>query len=304
MNHIVELNLEEGWVLVQPGVVLDQLNDALRPYGKFFAPTLSPSSRATLGGMVNTDASGKGSRLYGKTSQHVLAIQAVYPDGQIHTSEEIDIANLWELRKRSVGLLGKVKGARKPTSGVEDTVVPPEHLADYVREFRAILDKHGLEYGMFGHIDVGCLHVRPAYNLMDEKDRQIYYEVTEQVAELTKKYGGVLWGEHGKGFRSEYVPLFFGEKLYEELRKIKASCDPQNQLNPGKIAVPFGFDGELVNIRSDKLRANADRQIAPNYLAPYYLPISCNSFTCFLRRPHRCCGRVLTTNHLIPLGMA
>ncbi|HCV86322.1 MAG TPA: hypothetical protein DGB85_06985 [Deltaproteobacteria bacterium] len=48
---------------VGPGVVLDQLNDFIRPHGVFFAPNLSPSSRATLGGMINTDACGKGSRV-------------------------------------------------------------------------------------------------------------------------------------------------------------------------------------------------------------------------------------------------
>ncbi len=465
MNTILELNLDEGWVAVEPGVVLDQLNDFLKKYDVFFAPTLSPSNRATLGGMVNTDASGKGSIFYGKTSQHVLALTAVYPDGQIHTSEDIDvlqlpdmkaipgrigqfyqqvdatvrehheiirtqfpklhrfmtgynltriysengkrfninavltgsegtlafitqiklkltaipqfkslfvvlyssfddalhhaeqlvtfkpeaietidetvlnlartdfiyhriksfltttsemvpaainlvefvahdesllaqqinafeshlsqyeyhyteqnedIRNLWELRKRSVGLLGKVEGIKKPVSGVEDTVVPPEHLAEYVREFRHVLDSAGLSYGMFGHIDVGCLHVRPALNLMDETDQQKYYEITEKVAHLTQKYGGVLWGEHGKGFRSEYVPMFFGDILYTELRKIKSSCDPYNQLNPGKIAVPMGINTPLIGVQSEHLRAKADRQIAESLRDTYSLALSCN----------------------------
>lgn len=465
MNHIVEINPDEDWVLVEPGVVLDQLNEYLKPYNKFFAPALSPSNRATIGGMVNTDASGKGSRLYGKTSQHILALTAVYLGGEVHTSEEIDVSlldnmkklpgqvgqfykqldktvqehretidrqlpklhrfvtgynlakiysndgkrfnanyilagsegtlayvtkiklkltsipkykclfvvlypsfsdalehakhllafdpeaietmdstilklaktdiiydslkpflnsgsnsqvdainliefvandekellhhaqllkknlkgtdfhfvtnnediiNLWELRKRSVGLLGKVNGVRKPISGVEDTVVPPEYLADYVKEFRELLDSHGVSYGMFGHVDVGCLHVRPELNLMDAKDREIYYEIIEKVAQLAHKYGGVLWGEHGKGFRSEFVPVFFGEELYNELRKIKSSCDPFNQFNPGKIAVPLGSHDSLASIRSEKTRADVDNQINYQYRDSYQLPLNCN----------------------------
>lgn len=59
------------------GVIKDQLNQALKPYGYFFAPELSTSNRATLGGMINTDASGQGSLVYGKTSDHVLGIRAV-----------------------------------------------------------------------------------------------------------------------------------------------------------------------------------------------------------------------------------
>ena len=82
MNDIRELNLEQGWVKVGPGVVLDQLNDFLRPHGVFFAPNLSPSSRATLGGMINTDACGKGSRVYGRTSDHLLELSCLLSNGE------------------------------------------------------------------------------------------------------------------------------------------------------------------------------------------------------------------------------
>src|SRR5207247_908070 len=88
-SQILELNLAAGWVRVQPGVVLDQLNTYLKPHGVFFAPNLSPSNRATIGGMVNTDASGKGSRVYGKTSHHVLELRAVLMDGSVIDSHPI-----------------------------------------------------------------------------------------------------------------------------------------------------------------------------------------------------------------------
>src|SRR5262245_29540181 len=70
-------------VEVEPGVVLDQLNAHLAPDRLFFAPNLSPSSRATLGGMISTDASGQGSRVYGKTSEHVRALEVVLSDGSV-----------------------------------------------------------------------------------------------------------------------------------------------------------------------------------------------------------------------------
>ncbi|MDP7406897.1 MAG: FAD-binding oxidoreductase, partial [SAR324 cluster bacterium] len=82
MNQILELNLDEAWVRIQPGVVLDQLNDYLKPHGVFFAPNVSPSSRATLGGMINTDACGKGSRVYGRTSNHILELNCVLSNGE------------------------------------------------------------------------------------------------------------------------------------------------------------------------------------------------------------------------------
>lgn len=83
MTAILELNVEQRWVKVQAGVVKDQLNQFLKPYGLFFSPELSTSNRATLGGMINTDASGQGSLQYGKTSDHVLGLRAVLMNGEI-----------------------------------------------------------------------------------------------------------------------------------------------------------------------------------------------------------------------------
>ena len=68
---------------MQAGVVKDQLNAALAPHGLFFAPELSPSNRATIGGMITTDASGQGSVLYGKTRDHVLELRTVLLDGTV-----------------------------------------------------------------------------------------------------------------------------------------------------------------------------------------------------------------------------
>ena len=79
MNRILEINADEGWARVQAGVVKDQLNAALAPHGLFFAPELSTSNRATIGGMISTDACGQGSCLYGKTRDHVLELTTVLP---------------------------------------------------------------------------------------------------------------------------------------------------------------------------------------------------------------------------------
>jgi FAD/FMN-containing dehydrogenase len=82
MNRILEINVEQRWVRVQAGVVKDQLNAALKSAGLFFAPELSTSNRATVGGMINTDASGQGSCTYGKTRDHVLELDSVLLGGE------------------------------------------------------------------------------------------------------------------------------------------------------------------------------------------------------------------------------
>ena len=155
-------------------------------------------------------------------------------------------------------LLGNLQGEQRPVPFVEDTVVPPERLADYIAEFRAVLDRRGLVYGMFGHVDAGCLHVRPALDMKDPAQEKLVREISDEVYALTRKYQGVLWGEHGKGVRSEYAPEFFGP-LYPRMQEIKAAFDPNNQLNPGKIAAPPGHD--LLRIDAVPTRGQADRRI-------------------------------------------
>ncbi len=84
------------------------------------------------------------------------------------------ITQIYAMRKKAVGLLGNAKGSKKPIPFTEDTAVPPENLADFIMEFRALLDSHGLAYGMFGHVDAGVLHVRPALDMCDpEQEKQL-----------------------------------------------------------------------------------------------------------------------------------
>ncbi|MGO3208121.1 MAG: D-2-hydroxyglutarate dehydrogenase YdiJ [Halomonadaceae bacterium] len=479
MHQILEIDVENRRVRVQAGVIKDQLNAALKPHGLFFAPELSTSNRATLGGMISTDASGQGSCEYGKTRDHVLELDTILIGGKhlhsraltqdeeqaecqqegilgrVHTTaaeiidqqreliaatfpplnrcltgydlahlrddegqlnlnsllcgsegslgflneavlnvlpipkhstlvnvrytsfmdalrdaktlkassarptsiETIDdtvlqlamedfvwdsvaeffpstastpisginliefndddesalaervrsftehlsqdtsverlgytlaegrgqIQKVYAMRKRSVGLLGNVQGEKRPIPFVEDTAVPPEHLADFIAEFRAALDARGLSYGMFGHVDAGVLHVRPAIDMKDPEQEKLIREISDEVVALTQKYGGLLWGEHGKGVRSEYSPKFFGE-LYPSLQRVKAAFDPFNQLNPGKIASPAenggliakDSDPDLLTVDGVPMRGQLDRTIDERAWQAYDAAVYCN----------------------------
>ncbi|MDU2245151.1 MAG: FAD-linked oxidase C-terminal domain-containing protein, partial [Haemophilus parainfluenzae] len=185
------------------------------------------------------------------------------------------IERIYAMRKKAVGLLGNAKGAAKPIPFVEDTCVPPEHLADYIAEFRALLDSHNLQYGMFGHVDAGVLHVRPALDLCDKEQVKLFKQISDEVAELTVKYGGLLWGEHGKGVRSHYGEKFFTPELWQELRYVKFLFDPNNRLNPGKICTPLNSDAELYSILSP-MRADNDRQIPTQMRDEFKGAMNCN----------------------------
>ena len=71
------------------------------------------------------------------------------------------VERIYAMRKKAVGRLGNAEGAAKPIPFAEDTCVPPEHLADHIAEFRALLDSHGLSYGTFWSRRRRCL-ARPS----------------------------------------------------------------------------------------------------------------------------------------------
>ena len=80
-NKILEINAEERWARIQPGVVRDELNLALKPYGLFFSPETSTSNRCCLGGMFGNNSCGTHSLVYGSTRDHVIACKGVLSDG-------------------------------------------------------------------------------------------------------------------------------------------------------------------------------------------------------------------------------
>ena len=88
-NKILDLNVEEKSIWVEPGVVLDHLNAYLKPHGLWFPVDVSTSSRATIGGMSANNSCGSRSLYYGNMVHNVLAIETILDDGSIHTFDEI-----------------------------------------------------------------------------------------------------------------------------------------------------------------------------------------------------------------------
>ena len=80
-NQILEINAQEQWVRVQPGVVRDELNLLLKSYGLFFGPNTSTANRCMMGGMVGNNSSGSTSIEYGTTRDHVIEMTVILSDG-------------------------------------------------------------------------------------------------------------------------------------------------------------------------------------------------------------------------------
>ncbi len=107
MNRVLEVNAEERWARVEPGVVQDELNHHVRPMGLLFGPDTSTSNRATIGGMLGNNSGGSHSLAYGLTVDHILEIRALLVDGTEVVFGELGPAEL-EAKMRAPGLEGHI----------------------------------------------------------------------------------------------------------------------------------------------------------------------------------------------------
>ncbi len=424
LNRIIEINRTERWVRVQPGIVLDNLNEVLKPYHLHFAPDVATSSRANIGGMIGNNSAGVRSIRYGKTVDNVLELSVLLStgeqlllrnlnaqelqekcaqgnrEGEIYStvrrileenSEEIlerfprvmrrvggynldlllqendfnlaklivgsegtlafvteaklklepvpsstvvsvvhfddliraieavpvilrhqpsaveildhygleltrsnpalsplcaqfihgdpqailmvefsgdsqeevhsawsemktdlvqqkgfyachdassrqAIETVWNVRKNSLGILLGMKGDAKPLAFVEDACVPVEHLSKYVARVIELCRRHDRSLALYAHASAGVIHVRPILNLKKQEDLDILREISAEVFDLVREYGGSWSGEHGDGLVRSYKNReFFGDQLYQAFRTIKQAFDPIGLMNPGKI---------------------------------------------------------------------
>ena len=150
-------------------------------------------------------------------------------------------ANLvWNLRKAGLSLLTGRKGDAKPVTGIEDTAVRPDQLPEYIRALQLLMGRLGLEASYYGHAAAGLLHVRPVLDLRSREDLKKFRKLANEVSALVRQFKGSLAGEHGVGIaRTEYMAEQLGEELLGAMAEVKASFDPHNLFNPGKI-IPDG----------------------------------------------------------------
>jgi FAD/FMN-containing dehydrogenase/Fe-S oxidoreductase len=190
-------------------------------------------------------------------------------------------ASIWKVRADAVGLLAKVavggpEFSARPTAFVEDCAVPVAAMPAFIAEFRATLDDAGLMYGMFGHADVGCVHVRPALDLTDSSQRELVAEVTDKVIALVAKYGGLVWGEHGRGFRGAHVDDVLPAATVRLMRQVKTAFDPRDIFNPGKLYRPLDSDLPLFDVAEPPMRGEIDAKVKLAVRRDFDSAFACN----------------------------
>jgi FAD/FMN-containing dehydrogenase/Fe-S oxidoreductase len=156
---------------------------------------------------------------------------------------------VWSLRKSGLSLLTGRKGTAKPVPGIEDMAVRPAQLPEFVKALQALMKRSGLEASYYGHAAAGLLHVRPVIDLHTREGVKKYRQIAGEVSALVREFKGSLAGEHGVGIaRTEFMSEQVGPELLNLMQEIKASFDPHNFFNPGKI-VPDGRYEFTANLR-------------------------------------------------------
>lgn len=121
-TSILELNAEERWVRVQPGVVRDELNLFLKPYGLLFGPETSTANRAMIGGMVGNNSCGSNSIIYRSTREHLLEVKALLSDGSEAVFGRLDTEQ-FHAKCEGPGLEGNLyRNIRKQLSNYDNQV--------------------------------------------------------------------------------------------------------------------------------------------------------------------------------------
>lgn len=141
----------------------------------------------------------------------------------------------WIMRRESFNLLRKKVHDKHTAPFIDDLVVPPEHLLEFLPKLRAIVNKYKLLATVAGHMGDGNFHVIPLMNIEKASDREKLTPCMKEVNELVLSYGGSLSGEHNDGMtRGPWLHQMYSENMMKVFREVKHIFDPDNIFNPHK----------------------------------------------------------------------
>ncbi|WP_425308438.1 FAD-binding and (Fe-S)-binding domain-containing protein [Ammonicoccus fulvus] len=160
-------------------------------------------------------------------------------------TDPAEVSALWKIRADGAGLAG-VSLERPAYAGWEDAAVPPEKLGAYLRDFDALMTKHGVTGLPYGHFGDGCVHCRIDFPLDGPDGPGAYRRFVEEAADLVAGYGGSMSGEHGDGrARSALLPRMYSQEAIALMGRVKDLFDPENHLNPGVLVDPRPVEADL-----------------------------------------------------------
>ncbi|MHA3020626.1 FAD-binding and (Fe-S)-binding domain-containing protein [Mycobacterium sp. BMJ-28] len=165
--------------------------------------------------------------------------------------DPLDRATLWRIREDGAGLSARLpqpdgEGALTSWPGWEDSAVAPERLADYLADFRELLDEYDLIGVMYGHFGAGCMHIRITFDQRTKEGRDIMERFLYSAARLVVRHGGTLSGEHGDGrARSTLLSEMYSPAIIRSFARFKQIFDPGGILNPEIIVAAPAVTADL-----------------------------------------------------------
>jgi FAD/FMN-containing dehydrogenase len=168
------------------------------------------------------------------------------------TQEDSTEAKAWKfriMRRESFNLLRKKVKDKHTAPFIDDLVVPPPYLTEFLPKLQAIIKKYDLLATIAGHMGDGNFHVIPLMRIEDPKERAKLQPAMMEVNELVLSYGGSLSGEHNDGMiRGPWLEQMYGKEIVDLFRQTKKIFDPENVFNPHK-KTDANWDFSMSHIR-------------------------------------------------------
>lgn len=151
------------------------------------------------------------------------------------TTSSAESEKYWDIRRESFALLRKHVKDKHTAPFIDDIIVRPEYLPEFLPKLNAILNQYPITYTVAGHAGNGNFHVIPLMDFSDPNTSKIILELSDKVYDLVLEYKGSTTAEHNDGIiRSPFLIQMFGEKIYALFERTKQIFDKQNIFNPGK----------------------------------------------------------------------
>ena len=165
--------------------------------------------------------------------------------------KEEDAEKYLVMRRESFNLLRNKVKDKQATPFIDDIIVDPAKLPEFLPKLYDILEKHDIAPTLAGHAGSGNFHIIPLMDLSKEEERKKIPIVAEEVYDLVLEYGGSITAEHNDGLiRSPYLEKMYGAEVCGLFKKVKEIFDPKNIFNPGK-KVNADLDYAMEHIKKD-----------------------------------------------------
>ncbi len=170
------------------------------------------------------------------------------------TKTKVDAKRYWTIRRQSFNLLRKKIQGKQTVPFIDDIIVPPACLKQFLPELDAVLKEYpSLIYTIAGHMGDGNFHIIPLMDMEDAAQRRIIPTLCEKVYSLVLKYGGSLSAEHNEGLiRGPYMQKMYGKEMFGLFCEVKNIFDPDTIFNPHK-KTDANLKYSLAHIKKDNV---------------------------------------------------